>query len=145
MDTDSDRSGLKSINHGSDGLLFTLPSDNVIDSSSAVNNITITSIVSTGVRILFISHTTVILTEVPMEVLKTAIATPVTVVLAELGRCVVVCAVDTFLLGNTSWVSVVTLDSQGAFKSGHGTESPTRSTRSLVLDGVHSAISAVIN
>ena len=90
MDTNSDRSGLKSINHGSDGLRFTLPSGNVSDRNSVVNNFTITSIVSTGVRILCISHTTVILTEVPMVVLKTAIATVVTVVLAELGRCVVV-------------------------------------------------------
>lgn len=83
--------------------------------------------------------------EVPMVILETTLATIVSVVLAELGSGVIVGTVDTFLLRETSRVSGIVTTCQATLKSGHGTEGPTGTTATLVLDRVHSAVSNVID
>jgi hypothetical protein len=95
---------------------------------------------STGVvRVISVSHGALVMHEVPSVAHPATLASPCTIVLAELLLVLGVgceCAIDDLLLGKADWVPVL-LDSDGTLEGSSGGEGPTGTTRSLVLDIAH--------
>ena len=108
---------------------------------------TFASAVSREVRIVGIVHVTLVLVEVPRVVHPATLATPCTVVLAEVGFVLGVSGkstIDDLLLRDAHRGGVLLL-SEGTLESCVGGEGPARTTATLILNWGHEAVSEMID